>query len=126
MGITMETGSPLIDEGPRRFGGTFTYSRMVKSLAGLGTKLAWAELRNLPVRANQVTVRHEGLTRTIFTNQTGPAMTWQAGFRGSHETLLVNGQPMKAVIEKGPLGRVTSSVRVIVGAGGYSTVEVPK
>jgi hypothetical protein len=126
MGITMETGSPLIDEGPRRFGGTFTYSRMVKTVAGLGTKLAWAELRNLPVRANQVTVRHEGLTRTIFTNQTGPAMTWQAGFRGSHETLLVNGQPMKAVIEKGPLGRVTSSVRVIVGAGGYSTVEVPK
>ena len=120
MGINLEFTSPLLVgvEG-------WWVETQVKTLSGLGTKIAWAELRNLPIRANQVTVRHEGQRKTVFTNQRGPALIWQATFDGAHETLLVNGRPMKAQTEKGLLGRKTSWVRVTVGAGGAVSVEIP-
>jgi hypothetical protein len=121
MGINLEFTSPLLAavEG-------FWVETQVETLSGLGTKIAWAELRNLPIRANEVTVRHEGLRKTVFTNQRGPALIWLATFAGAHDTLLVNGRPVKARAEKGPLGRVTSSVRVTVGGGGTVNVEIPK
>jgi len=71
-------------------------------------------------------VRHEGVRKTVFTNQHGPALIWKATFTGAHETLLVNGRAMQATIEAGPSGRETSWVRVTVGGGGTSVVEVPK
>ncbi|HKE22640.1 MAG TPA: hypothetical protein VKB88_09640 [Bryobacteraceae bacterium] len=97
----------------------------VRTLSGLGTKIAWAELRNLPIRANEVTVRHEGTRKTLFTNQRGPAIVWYAAFPGSHETLLVNGRPVRARIENLTMGRSISSLRVSVGAGGTVTVTTP-
>jgi hypothetical protein len=98
----------------------------VKTLSGLGTNVAWAELRNLPIRNNEVTVRHEGSRKTIFTNQSGPALIWHAAFPGFHESILVNGKSTKARIEKAPVDRTDSWVRVAVGGGGTVTVEVPK
>jgi len=121
MGITLEAESPL----QSAISG-FWVEAVFKTLPGLGTKVGWAELRNLPVRSNEVTVRHEGIRKTVLTNQRGPALIWQANFPGSFETLRVNGQPVKARGGKGPLDRVTSSVRVTVGAGGTVAVEVPK
>jgi hypothetical protein len=38
-------------------------------------------------------------------------------FEGASETLLVNGRPTKATVEKGPLGRAMSWARVVVGGG---------
>ena len=121
MGINLETASALLSsvEG-------YWVAAAVKTLSGLGNSIEWAELRNLPVRANEVTVRHEGGRKTVFTNQSGPALIWHAAFPGSHESLLVNGRAMKARIEDGPPGRKNSWVRVTVGAGGTVTVEVPK
>jgi hypothetical protein len=97
----------------------------VKTLSGLGKNIAWAELHNLPIRANEVTVRQEGARKTVLANQRGPALIWHAAFPGSHDTLLVNGRPVKARIEKGTLGRQASWVRVTVGGGGIVSVEVP-
>ncbi len=121
MGINLETSPAQLSsvEG-------FWVEAAVKTLSGLGKNIAWAELRNLPVRANEVTVRHEGGNKTVFTNQCGPALIWHAALPGSHDTLLVNGRAMKARIETAPLGRMTSWVRVTVGGGGTVTVEVPK
>jgi hypothetical protein len=121
MGITQEGQSALLSAVV----GSWVETQ-VKTLSGLGTKVSWAEIRNLPIRANEVTVRHEGVRKTIFTNQRGPALIWQATFPGSHETLLINGAPIKARSEKGALGRQYSWARVTVGAGGVVTVEVPK
>ena len=120
MGINLDTASALLStvEG-------FWVEAAVKTLSGLGTKVAWAELRNLSLRANEITVRQEGVRKTVFTNQHGPALIWHAAFPGSHETLLVNGRPMKARAEKGPMGREDSWVRVTVGAGGTVSVEIP-
>ncbi|HTP36595.1 MAG TPA: hypothetical protein VMJ75_30675 [Candidatus Acidoferrales bacterium] len=121
MGINLETASALLSsvEG-------YWVEAAVKTLSGLGANIAWAELRNLPIRANEVTVRHEGTRKTTFTNLHGPALIWHAAFPGSHDNLLVNGKAMKAQTEKGPLGRTDSWVRVTVGAGGSVTVTVPE
>ena len=98
----------------------------MRTLSGLGTNIAWAELRNLPIRDNEVTVRHEGTRKTVFTNQRGPALVWYAEFSGDHDTLLVNGNAAKARVEKAPADRTISRVRVTVGAGGTVTVAVPE
>ncbi len=121
MGITLEAESPLQSS----IAG-YWVETIIKTLPGIGTKIAWAELRNLPIRAAEVTVRHEGTRKTVFTNQRGPAVIWQATFDGAYPTLLVNGRPGKASSEKSPQGRVTSWVRISVGGGGTVTVEVPK
>jgi len=121
MGITLESESPL----QSAISG-YWVEAVFRTLPGLGTKVGWAELRNLPVRSNEVTVRHEGVRKTVLTNQRGPALIWQASFPGSFESLLVNGRPVKARGSKGPLDRVTSSVRVTVGGGGSVTVEVAR
>jgi len=119
MGITVVPFPP----GASEEGGYV--DRIVKTLSGLGN-IAWAELRNLPIRANEVAVRHEGVRKTVFTNQRGPSLIWQATFAGAFDTLLVNGEPMKAQAGKELLGRVTSSVMVPVGAGNTVRVEIPK
>jgi hypothetical protein len=95
-------------------------------LSGLGTTIDWAEVRNLPIRACEVTIRHDGARQTTFTNQRGPALIWRAMFDGQHETLLVNGRQAKAKNEADDRGRTISSVRVTVGAGGTVSVEVPR
>ena len=97
----------------------------IRTQSGLGTKVAWAELRNLPIRDNLIAVRHEGMTKTVFTNQHGPALIWIAAFAGSHPTLLVNGRAMKATTGNDDDGRPTSSLRIAVGAAGTVSVEVP-
>jgi hypothetical protein len=120
MGVTLEARSGLESrtEG-------FWVATVVKTLPGLGTKVAWAELRNLPVRANEIAVRHDGQRKTTFTNARGPALIWRATFAGAHETLMVNGRPTKARQEVGTSGRVFSSARITLGGGGTVTVNVP-
>ena len=120
MGINVESASALLSSVEGHWVET-----SIQTLSGLGKNIAWAELRNLPIRANEVTVRHEGGRKTVFTNQSGPALVWVARFPGSHDNLLVNGRSMKARIEKAPLSRTSSWVRVTVGGGGTVTVETP-
>src|SRR5581483_8424538 len=73
MGITPVFTSPLLSAVKGNW-----VEVAIRTQSGLGTKIAWAELRNLPLRANVITVRHEGATKTIFTNQHGPALIWIA------------------------------------------------
>jgi hypothetical protein len=97
---------------------------VVKTLPALSSQTAWAQISNLPIRRNFVTVRHEGLVKTDFTNQSGPALIWQATFPGNYATLLVNGKPLKAHPGTELIGRVTSWVRIPVGAGDMVEVAV--
>jgi hypothetical protein len=94
-------------------------------LPGLGTMIDWAEIRNLPVRACTITVRHEGTLKTTVTNQRGPALIWKARFAGQHTSLLVNGRQVDASTEADEHGKAVSSVRVSVGAGGVVNVAIP-
>ncbi len=99
---------------------------ILTTFPGLGSKVQWAELRNLPVRASEITVRHEGLHKTVLTNQRGPSLIWDATFAGSFDKLLVNGQPTPARSVKRTSGESASAVRVTVGAGGTVTVATPE
>lgn len=121
MGITVEADSPLESASAGNW-----VAAAVLTLPGLGSKVDWAEIRNLPVRDNQITVRHEGMRKSVLTNQRGPALIWQAALPGTFDTLLVNGRPVRARSVKGPLDRVASTVRVTVGGGGTVSVEAPK
>ncbi|MGO9640701.1 MAG: hypothetical protein ACLP1Y_05290 [Candidatus Acidiferrales bacterium] len=120
MGINLEAASPLESSV------NSNYSEIVvKTLPALTKQTDWAELRNLPIRTNVVSVRHDGVRKTTFTNQVGPSLFWQAMFPGSYDTLIVDGKPVKSHPDKETLGRVTSWVRLPVGAGDTVTVEIP-
>ncbi len=101
-------------------------NQAVTTLPALTAQTAWAELRHVPVRANDITVRHEGQATTTFTNNSGPAIVWRAAFPGRFATLLVDGKPTKAAAEARPEGREISFVRVVVAPGVSVRVEVPK
>ena len=96
---------------------------VVKTLSGLTKQTPWAELRNLPIRRNEISIRHDGPRKTTFTNQSGPSLIWQAEFQGTFATLLVNGQSLKATASTERINRPVSWVRVPVGAGDTVVVE---
>jgi hypothetical protein len=97
---------------------------VIKSLPSLANPTAWAEIRNVPIRANKISVRHDGNGKTTLTNESGPALIWHASFRGAYSTLLVNGRPVKASSEKEALG-LASFVELPVGPGNSVVVEIP-
>jgi hypothetical protein len=94
----------------------------VTTLAQLPPATTFVELRHLPVRANDVSVRHDGAVSSAFTNNAGPSLVWQAVFAGTHATLLVNGTRVTAAPLTLPGGRAASSTRVVVAPG--TTVRV--
>jgi hypothetical protein len=98
----------------------------VMTLSQLTSKTAWAELRHLPVRANDIAVRHEGVSATEFTNLNGPALVWQAAFPGRFDALLVNGSRVKATRMILPPGREVTLTRVVMAPGVKVRVEVPR
>ncbi|HEY6273747.1 MAG TPA: hypothetical protein VIX19_17345, partial [Terriglobales bacterium] len=120
MGIAVQASSPL------EAAAQGNVEVVIKTLPGLTAQTAWAEIRNLPIGRNNVAVRHEGVRGTVFTNQDGPSLIWQATFPIAVATLLVDGKPVKANPGKEYLGRATSWVRAPVGAGDTVRVDVPK
>ncbi len=90
--------------------------RYISTLPRLKNGTGWAELQNIPIRANRISVRHEGLKKTILTNDRGPSIIWKASFPGLHDELVVNGRKMNAKKTYSNGGHI-SWVRVIVGAG---------
>ena len=118
MGVTLEYSSPLLAEVEGNW-----VEVTVRTLSGLGSSVAWAEVDNLPIRSCNIMVRHDGAGKTRLVNRSGPALIWRPMFAGKHETLLVNGTPVKATTETDGLGRSISSARITVGAGGAIEVE---
>ncbi|MGA7342968.1 MAG: hypothetical protein WBE72_03005 [Terracidiphilus sp.] len=119
MGVDLEFSSPLLSAVDGDW-----VEVTVRTLSGLGTTIDWAEMRNLPIRASDVTVRHDGARKTTLTNQRGPALIWRPVFDGQHASLFVNGQQREARTETDARGRAISSVRVAVGAGGSVSVGI--
>jgi len=119
MGIRLEYSSPLLSA----VAGDWV-EVTVRTLSGLGSGIEWAEIRNLPVRACEVTIRHDGPRKTTVINQSGPAFIWRAMFEGQHETLIVNGREVKSRALSDSTGRTVSWARVTVGAGGTVSAEV--
>lgn len=120
MGISLEYSAPI---NAITYGGWVEI--MLHTLSGLGTKVEWAQVRNLPVRDSVFTIRHDGARRTTVTNQEGPSVIWKPQFEGKYQALMVNGHHTKATTETNSRGRTTSTARVRVGPGDTVVVEVP-
>jgi len=90
--------------------------RYISTLPRLKSGTEWAELKNIPIRANKISVRHEGLDKTILTNESGPSIIWEVCFPGIHDELIVNG--IKIDAQRGySNNNHISYARIIAGAG---------
>ena len=70
-----------------------TYSRLEKNDE-------WAELNNIPLLTNKVSVKHHGHYKTTASNVSGRTIEWVAKFPGSHDFLYVNGVKRKCSISE--------------------------
>lgn len=96
----------------------------VRTLSQLPSASSWVVLQHLPVKANDVSIRHEGSSATEFTNNRGPALVWEAAFSGRFSELVVNGSRVKATQISLPAGREASVTRVVVPPGTMVRVSV--
>lgn len=80
-------------------------SNTFSTLSRLENKNDWTEIKNVPLLANKVTVRHDGRGQTTATNESGPLVKWSARIPGLHEYLFVNGKKTKSILEKGTPNR---------------------
>ena len=85
----------------------------------------WAEVKELPVLSNTISVKHAGTSATIFTNHTGAPLTWRACIPDTHEYLYVNG--IKRKCDKGSdHGRPYALFTSVVKRGEVMRVSVNK
>jgi len=94
----------------------------VRTLPRLTAATRWVELDHVPLRANDVSVRHDGLTKTTVTNHQGPSVMWSACFPGSYRMLLVQGSAVGARND----AKDVSCTTVEVGPGATKIVQVSK
>ena len=99
----------------------------VETLSRLPKAVNWVKLMRVPVLQNEVTVRHQGVTETTFTNQAGPPIRWKASFpllsSDQQPQLLLDGKPIRANIEPGFHRQAVISVLVPVASGQTRTVK---
>lgn len=122
MGIEMEVRYPqeaIIQSG--------FVDKSIVTISRLPGGKGWAELNHFPVRTNDIKVRHEGLNKTIMTNNSGPGIIWKAKFYGSFDILYVNDYNVKATKEvQYPGGPPISWARLEVAPGESVTVRTNK
>lgn len=97
---------------------------VVTTLPQLTKQTQWAELRNLPIGTGTISIRHEGIERTVFWNQGKTKLIWRAIFPGTSAKLIVNGKAVRA--ESGMLhsSKPITWVQIPVGAGMSARVQV--
>lgn len=90
---------------------------VIQTLSGLTIETPFAELQNLPIQGGQITIRHDGLTKSTLTNQGQHAITWRAMFPGHLNECSVNGKSSRVHHSQGLLDRQLTSVDVKVTPG---------
>lgn len=69
----------------------------LRTFPQLTRETEWAAIRHVPVRANMISVRHDGNGKTSVRNESGPPLRWRAGFPLGTGTLLIDGAKAKAI-----------------------------
>lgn len=95
-----------------------TYSRV-------GKNNDWAELKNIPVLANKISVIHNGHTNTTAFNVRGKTIKWIAKFQGSYDFLYVNGIKRKCTISANN-GETYSYIELELKEGQRSSISINK
>ena len=101
------------------------FATVVETLPQLTAKTNWAEIRDLPVLDDLITVREESRS-TVLTNHGKSEVVWQAAFSGSFPTLVVNGKPQVAHSETRYLDHAVTWVRLHVPAGASARAEISR
>ena len=120
MGLTLEAAEP-----ERAVADFMFVDGTVVTTPQLSAATEWAELDHVPVRANELSFRHDGLTKTALTNVKGPSIMWRACFPGSASKLLVDGKAVDASRAM-RAGQTASCATIDVGAGVLRTVQVSR
>ncbi len=89
-------------------------SRIIKTVSGLNSKTAWAELTSLPIQGGSIDIRHEGNVSSTLKNHGPRPIIWRAMFPGVTPTLVVNGKHQPALHEAISVERNMSSIDVEV------------
>ncbi|HEV2709574.1 MAG TPA: hypothetical protein VGU67_05145 [Edaphobacter sp.] len=120
MGIRVEPSLPLAEVAAGKH-----FETVVTTLPQLTTTISWAELRNLPVQGNVISVRHAGNGCTTLTNAGPKSLVWKASFAGSFPTLLIDRKPLHAHSESKDPRHASSWVEVTVPAGSTIQIKTP-
>jgi hypothetical protein len=112
MGVSVEPENANQINGLEDFGGVVITTR-----PRLTPQTQWAELQALSIRTNEISIRHEGLTATSFSNLSGPSLVWRACFPGKFSQLFVGEKSTPAAIAQSDGAQAPEScVTVDVGA----------
>jgi hypothetical protein len=121
MGLDLEAARPekaLVD--------SMYVDGTIQTLPRLTAATQWAELDHVPVRANELQIRHDGLAKTTVSNSKGPSFIWRACFPGSFGALAVDGKTVAARHAETVGTQTISCTTVDVGSRDTRTVQVPK
>ncbi|MWV43991.1 hypothetical protein GRF59_10125 [Paenibacillus sp. HJL G12] len=88
----------------------------VSTISRLTDEVPWAEVNHVKIGSNDLKIKHNGLTNSTLTNNSGEAITWEAQFYGKYSLLNVNGSPIAAKT-KTLYGQEISYVDVVVNSG---------
>lgn len=97
---------------------------LVETSPHLPKQLNWAEMKNIPVFQNLISIKHIGLKESLFTNNSGKEILWQASFPVISNVLNLNGEkiPCERFFRK---GQTFSFILVKVKPGETFSVSVP-
>jgi hypothetical protein len=73
----------------------------ISTISRLSSTADWAEMKNIPIFSNTISVKHIGDTKTIFTNLNGQTLNWKAQIPGTHKFLFVNGKQTECSTDAG-------------------------
>ncbi|PHQ61256.1 MAG: hypothetical protein COC08_05645 [Maribacter sp.] len=97
-------------------------SELFSTISRLEKDTDWAEMNNIPLLSNKITVKHYGKTKTTVTNLSGGPIKWSAQIPGTHAFLYVNGH--KTNCTSVYTGKHAYSYRTLtLNEGGEATVS---
>lgn len=88
----------------------------VSTLSRLTAEVPWVEVNHVKIGESDLNIKHNGLTNSTLTNNSGGPITWEAQFYGTHSTIYVNGVAHIAQT-KSLYGQTISYVEVQVNNG---------
>ncbi|WP_193726654.1 NPCBM/NEW2 domain-containing protein [Paenibacillus guangzhouensis] len=63
----------------------------VATISRLTNEVPWVEVNHVQVGDNDLNIKHNGVTNSTLTNNSGGTITWEAQFYGTHPTIYING-----------------------------------
>jgi len=97
---------------------------VVETKSRLSEEIRWAEVSNVPITGNEISVKHIGGAETHLRNETGEALIWRAVFDGEHLGGYVNGRPLASSHRRADGEGVESFLEVTVAPGEEVVVSV--